>query len=132
MILRPSLMTFVLICCLHWPCCCQSSSAADILTYEQHIRPIFRAHCFDCHGATKDLEGDLDLRQVRLMKKGGSSGPAIELDNPTGSLVLTRIQEGEMPPGEVKVSLAEIDIITRWLAQGASTVRPESDRIVPV
>jgi hypothetical protein len=129
MILRPSLMTFVLICCLHWSCCCQSSSAADVLTYEQHIRPIFRAHCFDCHGATKDLEGDLDLRQVRLMKKGGSSGPAIELDNPTGSLVLTRIQEGEMPPGEVKVSLAEIDIITRWLAQGASTVRPESDRI---
>ena len=61
MILRPSLMTFVLICCLHWSCCCQSSSAADVLTYEQHIRPIFRAHCFDCHGATEDLEGNLDL-----------------------------------------------------------------------
>lgn len=123
MILRPSLMTVVLFCCCQW------THATDILTYEQHIRPIFRAHCFDCHGATEDLEGGLDLRQVRLMKKGGSGGPAIDVDDPEQSFLLSRIREGDMPPGEVKVSSQEIGILTRWIAQGAKTVRPESESL---
>ncbi|MGC6444157.1 MAG: hypothetical protein ACON4H_15995, partial [Rubripirellula sp.] len=37
------------------------------LSYERDIRPIFRAHCFDCHGATEEIEGGLDLRLVRFM-----------------------------------------------------------------
>ena len=76
MMLRPTLLTLVLISSYHWLFCCPRAVATDELTYEQHIRPIFRAHCFDCHGATEELEGELDLRQVRLMKQGGSSGPA--------------------------------------------------------
>ncbi len=129
MMLRPSPITLVLIASFHWCFGCSWAAATDDLTYEQHIRPIFRAHCFDCHGATEELEGDLDLRQVRLMKKGGSSGPAIELDKPASSLVLTRIQEGEMPPGEVKVSDEEIQILRRWLEQGAATARAEAETI---
>ncbi|MDE0863301.1 MAG: PSD1 and planctomycete cytochrome C domain-containing protein [Rubripirellula sp.] len=123
MILRLSLMTLVVFCCCQW------THATDALTYEQHIRPIFRAHCFDCHGATDELEGDLDLRLVRLMKKGGTSGPAIDLKDPDESFLLTRIRDGEMPPGEVKVSSQEIEIIYRWIAQGASTARLEADSI---
>ncbi len=129
MMLRPSLLTLVLISSFHWSLGCQLAAAADDLTYEQHIRPIFRAHCFDCHGATEELEGELDLRQVRLMKQGGSSGPAIELGKPASSLVLTRVEAGEMPPGEVKVSPEEMQILRRWIEQGAATARPEADTI---
>ena len=129
MMLRPSLITLVLTASFHWCFFCSWAIANDVLTYEQHIRPIFRAHCFDCHGATEELEGELDLRQVRLMKKGGSSGSAIELDNPASSLVLIRIQEGEMPPGEVKLSDEEIQTLRRWIEQGAATARPEAETI---
>lgn len=115
----------VLISSCRWLFCYPAVAANEGLTYEQHIRPIFRAHCFDCHGATEELEGELDLRQVRLMKKGGTSGPAIELGEPANSLVLTRIQDGEMPPGEVKVSDEEIEVLKRWIEQGAATARPE-------
>ena len=125
MMLRPSQKTLVVIFCLHVSFHCHSVFA-DGLTYEQHIRPIFRAHCFDCHGATEDLEGELDLRQVRLMKRGGVSGPVIELKEPGSSLLLTRIQDGEMPPGEVKVSAEEIEVIRHWIQQGAPTARPEA------
>ena len=125
MMLRPSQKTLVVIFCLHVSFHCHSVFA-DGLTYEQHIRPIFRAHCFDCHGATEDLEGELDLRQVRLMKRGGVSGPVIELKEPGSSLLLTRIQDGEMPPGEVKVSAEEIEVIRQWIQQGAPTARPEA------
>ena len=108
---------------------CQNAGLAERLTYEQHIRPIFRAHCFDCHGATEELEGGLDLRQVRLMRKGGDSGSAIDLEHPNESYLLDRIRDGEMPPGEAKVSETELETIRRWIAEGAATVRPEADSI---
>jgi len=107
------------------------TSEVEKFMYEQHIRPIFRAHCFDCHGATDQLEGGLDLRQVRLMTKGGESGPAIAPRQPDDSLLLKRILSGEMPPGESKVSAKEIKIIQHWLAAGATTARPESEFISP-
>jgi hypothetical protein len=60
----------------------RSIARAESLFYEKDIRPIFRAHCFDCHGATKQLKGELDLKLVRLMAKGGESGPAIVPSKP--------------------------------------------------
>ena len=35
-------------------------------TFEAEVRPIFRAYCFDCHGATDEKEGGLDLRLVKF------------------------------------------------------------------
>ena len=45
--------------------CAPGDDAA--LTFEKDIRPIFRAHCFDCHGATEEMKGNLDLRLVRFL-----------------------------------------------------------------
>ncbi|MCA9173946.1 MAG: PSD1 domain-containing protein, partial [Planctomycetales bacterium] len=95
------------------------------MTFERDIRPIFRAHCFDCHGASEELEGGLDLRLVRLMKQGGESGPALDDAQPAQSLLLERVRSGEMPPGDARVSQAELDVIARWVAAGAPTARPE-------
>lgn len=106
-------------------------AADEVLTFEQHIRPIFRAHCFDCHGATDTLEGGLDLRQVRLIKQGGDSGPAIDLADFESSYLLERIRSGEMPPGEHRVAEEEIEIIAAWLASGAGTARPEPEQLGP-
>lgn len=112
-------------------CVCTQVMGSEPLTYEQHIRPIFRAHCFDCHGATADLEGSLDLRQVRLMKKGGESGSVLDLANPSESYLLERISSGEMPPGENSVSPSEIETIKQWIVEGANTARPEPEQIDP-
>ena len=70
------------------------------LTFEKDVRPVFRAHCYDCHGATEEVEGGLDLRLVRFMLKGGDSGAVIVPGVPSDSLLLKRIRNGEMPPGE--------------------------------
>ena len=42
----------------------------DPLTFEKHVRPIFKALCFSCHGEEEQIKGKLDLRLVRLIKKG--------------------------------------------------------------
>lgn len=104
-----------------------SSAIAQPLTYEKDIRPIFRAHCFDCHGAAEELKGGLDLRLVRLLTKGGESGPAIVPGKGEESYLLDRLKDGEMPPGEGKVSAEEIRTIERWIAEGAKTARPEPE-----
>lgn len=103
--------------------------AEEALSYERDIRPIFRAHCFDCHGATDEVEGGLDLRLVRFMKRGGDSGPAIEVSKPDSSLLLDRIASGEMPPGDSSVTEEELATLTLWIRQGCRTLRPEPESI---
>ena len=102
-----------------------AAKADESLTFETHIRPIFRAHCFDCHGAGETHKGSLDLRLRRLMVQGGESGAAIVPGKPQASLLIQRLRDGEMPPGEAKVPDAEIRLLEQWIAQGARTARPE-------
>jgi len=109
---------------------CASVSAGDV-TFERDIRPILRAHCFDCHGATAELKGGLDLRQVRRMQQGGESGTAIVPGNADGSLLIERVRSGEMPPGVVKLTPQEMDTLSHWIAGGAKTARPELEIIPP-
>jgi mono/diheme cytochrome c family protein len=99
------------------------------LTFERDIRPIFRAHCYDCHGAASEIKAKLDLRLVRFMTAGGETGPAITPGKPAESFLLQRIKAGEMPPGDTKVSADEIEIIEKWIARGAPTSRDEPEQI---
>ena len=99
------------------------------ITFEKDVRPIFRKHCFDCHGAEAKLRGGLDLRLRRFMVKGGESGAAIVPGKANDSLLIERIRKGEMPPGDAKVSKAELAILVKWVKAGAPTARPEPKKI---
>jgi mono/diheme cytochrome c family protein len=101
------------------------------ITFEQHIRPILRAHCLECHGEAAKPKGGLDLRLRRLLAAGGDSGPAVVPGKPGDSLLYQRLRDREMPPGQVKLSAAEIDLVRRWISAGAPTARPEPDRLPP-
>ena len=101
------------------------------LTFEKDIRPIFRAHCYDCHGAVSEIKGKLDLRLVRFITAGGETGPAIVPGKPAESFLVERIKAGEMPPRETRVSTEEIAVIEKWIAQGALTSQPEPEQIPP-
>ena len=95
------------------------------LTFEQDIRPILKANCFDCHGEQDKPKGGLDLRLQRTMVSGGESGPAIVPGRPAQSRLLDLIRRGEMPKREKKLTAAEIARIENWIASGARTARPE-------
>lgn len=100
--------------------------------FETHVRSIFKKHCFHCHGEEQQIEGSLDVRLVRLLEKGGDSGPAIEASNADDSLLFQRIRDGEMPPDESKqLTSEEMDVVRRWIDSGAKTVRPEPESIQP-
>lgn len=103
------------------------AAEAAQLTFEQHVRPIFKAHCFLCHGEEPELAGELDLRLVRLMLTGGDSGPAVAAGVPDESVLWQRIESDEMPPGPKKLTAAEKQTIARWIQGGLATARPEPE-----
>ncbi len=96
------------------------ASASDVL-FEKDIRPILKAHCFQCHGEEEVRESSLDLRLRHWIAKGGDGGPAIEPGDPENSVLLQRIVDEEMPPGDKPLSATDVDLIRRWIAQGAQT-----------
>jgi hypothetical protein len=108
-----------------------ASSAEPVLTFEQQIRPILKAYCLDCHGGSDKPAGGLDLRLKRFALKGGENGPALDLKAPETSLLLERIQSGDMPPGEKKVPADQIAVIAKWLKAGSPTLRPEPEKLAP-
>eukprot|EP00913_Durusdinium_trenchii_P023308 g21886.t1 len=106
-----------------------ADQSAAAPTFEKHIRPILKAHCFQCHGELGEREGKLDVRLRRLIAKGGETGPAIVPGKPAASLLLKRVASGEMPPGEKHLSKKDVETIRRWIAAGAKTARPEPKQI---
>ena len=99
--------------------------AAAPLTFEKDIRPILKAHCFDCHGEGEKLKGGLDLRLRRLILQGSDDGPVIVPGEPDQSLLFKMVQSGEMPKREKKLTREQVTLIKRWIATGAKTARPE-------
>ena len=100
-----------------------SQSARDI-EFARDIGPIFEDHCFACHGPDEQ-EGQFRLDRLANLLAGGSSGePAVVPERPAESFLLRLIRREEpgkaMPPGG-SLSPGEIDMIERWIADGAKT-----------
>ncbi len=110
------------------------ASAPSPKALTQHdVLPILLRRCTVCHGPTRK-EGNLDLRTRAALLRGGKTGPAIVPGNPQESLLIRKVQSGQMPPHErlVEVSVkpiepAEIETLSRWIAQGAPEVPFEPD-----
>ncbi len=103
------------------------------LSYEKDVRPILKTHCFQCHGEAGAREGGLDLRLRRLALQGGDSGPAVTPGDAAASLLLQRMQAGEMPPETVqhRPTAAELALLEAWIAGGAPALRDEPADLDP-
>jgi mono/diheme cytochrome c family protein len=111
----------------------QAAAAPEEIT-EHDVIPIMYLRCTVCHGLRRQ-EGGLDLRTHASMLKGGKSGPAIVAGHPDQSLLLKRVQSGEMPPKkelmDVSIKLitpAETEKVIQWIAAGApeSSIQPDA------
>jgi hypothetical protein len=97
------------------------ATAAAKITYAEHVRPIFREHCFNCHNQNK-ATNDLALDTYERIRKGGASGEAIQPGDPANSnlfLLVTHASEPHMPPNQDKIAAAKIEILKQWIQGGA-------------
>ncbi len=105
------------------------TAASLEVSFENHVRPILKAHCLECHGEGEETEGGLDLRLRRLILAGGDSGPGIVAGQPEESPVIERTEALEMPPGDTKLTVEELTTLRRWIVSGAKTLRDEPESI---
>jgi mono/diheme cytochrome c family protein len=94
------------------------SGFADAV-FADTVQPIFRAKCHRCHGA-ETQKSALNLSTRTGVRKGGESGPILDLENLKESTLYQYVQDRVMPPeGEGELTDAEIAAIGRWIEAGA-------------
>ena len=96
------------------------SVAADKITYDDHIFPIFESKCLNCHNPDKK-KGDLDL-STYTGTMAGSSGGKIALSGDGGSsklfTVAVHTEEPVMPPEGDKIAKKDAELIRTWIDGG--------------
>ena len=96
---------------------------ADDIDFQRDIAPILDERCWSCHGEDEQESGlRLDLRAMML--KGGDSGlAAIVPGLPEKSYLIDVVKhldaDVKMPPDEDRIPAAEIELLERWIKQGA-------------
>lgn len=92
------------------------------IDFVRDVAPLLREHCIACHGPTKQ-KGQLRLDSKGLALKGGSSGKAILPGNGKESRLIQALLEtnpdDRMPQKADPLPPAKIDLLRRWIDQGA-------------
>ncbi len=124
------------------------------VTFDEHIKPIFREKCLTCHNQG-DAKGGLALDSFSALMQGGGSGEVV-YDGDAESSRLWQLVAHEdtpvMPPKQDKIAQAKIDLIRDWINggllenagskakkkkasplafAGASTGKPEGEAAMP-
>jgi len=111
------LYLFIGIALLH---SCQTRERVDFST---QIKPILNKNCITCHGGVKKNAGFSLLFEEEAFANTESGIPAIIRGDAANSEFIKRLHEDDlelrMPYEKAKLSDEEIDLLTRWVEQGA-------------
>jgi mono/diheme cytochrome c family protein len=94
--------------------------AAPKITFDDHIKPIFRQHCLNCHNQG-EAKGGLALDTLQAVITGGGSGEIVYDGDHEGSRLWQLIAHEDtpvMPPGQDKIPQEQIDLVAAWIRGG--------------
>ena len=95
------------------------AAVAPVSFYRQ-VRPVLQRHCSGCHQPAK-AGGKLVLTSFEALKKGGGNGAGIVPGKPGESTLVEFISgdKPEMPRKAEPLKKTQVELITRWVAEGA-------------
>ncbi len=103
------------------------------VSFFRQVLPILRQkNCTGCHQPAK-RGGDYVMTDFTALLKGGESGSAaVVAGHPEKSYLVEQITpsggKAEMPKDAPPLTASEIELITKWIAQGAKDDTPASNR----
>ena len=121
---RFRLAIFVLAFAASSSCCLQAQDNSDpTVDFNRDIRPILAKHCYSCHGPDKGESG-LRLNAFDTATAAMDSGAfAIVPQQAAESELLKRVasdsESDRMPPEGKPLTDREIDLLSRWIQEGA-------------
>ena len=104
-------------------------AAADV-SYTNDVKPIIQRACSGCHQPATKM-GGLILTEYEGIMAGGKKGPVLSVGAPAESRLIGMLSgkvEPLMPMGGEALPAAEIEILSRWVEQGATDDTPESEK----
>lgn len=105
------------------------SAAADKVTFDDHILPLFQQSCLNCHNPDK-AKGGLDLSTFSNTMKGGSGGKIAEPGDAGSKLIAVVMQTAEpkMPPEGDKLGTEQINLLKAWVEGGLLETKSSAAR----
>jgi WD40 repeat protein len=105
-------------------------SQQEPVSFYRQVRPILQANCAGCHQPAKAKGGYVLTEFSRLITAGDSEKPPIVPGKPQESFLVTQITpadgKAEMPSGKDPLHSTEIELIARWVGEGAKDDTPAS------
>jgi len=106
---------------------------AEVITFNDHIKPIFRQHCLKCHGNDQQ-SADLNMQAYRTLIKGGSAGSVVKPGRPNASVLFQAItaedEAARMPPESPPLPKEQIELIRKWIESGLRETRDSKSLVV--
>jgi WD40 repeat protein len=104
---------------------------AAAVSFHREVRPLLARRCQGCHQPAK-AGGKLVLTSHAKLLEGAKGEPVVVPGDPAASPLVEEItpEEGKaaMPKDGAPLAAGEIDLIARWIAEGAKDDTPESAR----
>jgi WD40 repeat protein/mono/diheme cytochrome c family protein len=106
----------------------ESPAVSEKISFDRQIRPIFQAHCMGCHQPAKAKGAYVMTRREGLLAAGESKVVNVVPGHPEKSQLIDQITpkngEAAMPKGKKALAPAEIELVRKWVAQGAADDTP--------
>jgi WD40 repeat protein len=100
------------------------------VSYYRDIRRLFQQHCQGCHQPARPQGGYVMTSHAELLKAGDRAQPGVVPGKPEGSYLFEQIVpkngKAAMPKGKPPLSAADIDLVKRWIAEGAKDDTPKT------
>lgn len=95
----------------------------DLISYNEHIRPIINNKCISCHGGVRKKAGLSFLFPEETFQPLEDGKPAIIKGQPDSSKLIQRIlhhdPDERMPQKAAALTSFEITLFKKWISQGA-------------
>ena len=93
------------------------------INFNEDVLPLLQDYCIDCHGPEKQKSGFRVDRRVHLLKGGDSGMSAMIPGHPEKSYMIEVIKSDDpeisMPPKGGRLFEDEIEILEKWITEGA-------------